>query len=116
MDDLTPVCVATTSNGSLILSWYPSVEHYGRRWLIASASEYRFTTHPYIAEVPPQVQLAAQRAHRLITEGKTEQVRQMATHRVERFMFWRRPVPIGVVPQRVLDDAAARLLRGERRD
>lgn len=108
-----PICVASTSrSGDLILRWYPSVEHYGRHWMIASASEWRSTTHPYIAEVPPEVQLAATRAQRLIADGNVEQARQMATHRVVRFLWARRLEPVHVVPPSTVEAAAEALLRG----
>lgn len=92
-----PICVASfTRHGGLVLRWYLSVEEYGWRKHIATASEHLFSTHPYIGEVPPWVAGAAARAQHLIACGDLEQARQMATHRVVRFLFWRRLEPIPV--------------------
>lgn len=103
------VCVASfTAAAGLVLRWYPSVEEYGWRKHIATASEYRFSTHPYVAEVAPWVAGAAARAQHLIACGEVEQARQMATHRVRRFLGWRRLEPVPV-PRLDVD----RLLRRE---
>lgn len=86
-----PICVATFNrHGDLTLRWYSSVEHFGRRRQIATASEHLFSTHPYVGEVPPWVAGAAARAQHLLAIGDVEQARQMATHRVVRFLFCRR--------------------------
>lgn len=94
-----PVCIATRvdrGNG-LILRWYSDTDHYGWRQQIVTATAAGVRHHAWQHEIPDLVRVDAQLAYLLMCDGDNAGAEAFATHRVQRFLGWRRLVPIPAV-------------------
>ena len=109
------VCVATrTAGGGLFLRWYRSVEAYGWRQEIATATAAGYRLHGWVQGIPPVVREDAARCYQLLMLGHPEHVGQAlahVTHEVRRMLGWRRLVPVRQVGALALDQIIEILLR-----